>query len=145
MIEKAKQMIRDNLCTVAAVTADGQVFCESGSTVRPLFRLFTRHRDELRGAAVADKIIGRAAASLLCSAGVGEAFAFLMSETGLALLREHGIKAGYERLVPVILNRTETDLCPMERSVEGVDDIETCVHNIARFIASTPEPKFGRG
>ena len=142
MLEKAKQLIQDNVCSVAAVTPDGEGFTDNGSTVRPLFLLYEAHNDQLRGAAVADKIIGRAAASLLCSAGVGEAFAFLMSETGLALLQQYGIKASYGELTPAILNRTETGLCPMERAVDGVDDLDQCVRNIAEFVATVPQPSF---
>ncbi len=142
MIDKAKQLITDNVCTVAAVTPSGEIFTGSGATVRPLFRLVHEHEGKLAGAAVADKIVGRAAACLLCHAGVSEVFAFLMSESALSLLAEHGIKASYAELAPVILNRSETDLCPMEKIVEGVDDLEVCIKNIADFVAAVAEPNF---
>ena len=142
MIDKAKQLISDNTCTVAAVTPSGEIFTDSGATVRPLFRLVRAHEGELKGAAVADKIIGRAAACLLCYAGVSEVFAFLMSETALELLSEYGIKASYAELTSAILNRSETDLCPMEKAVDGIDDLQICVQNIAEFVATVAEPSF---
>ncbi len=133
-LEQAKQKIQNEVCSVAAVTADGTVFTDSGSSVRPLFRLYTAHKAALRGASVADRIIGKAAASILCDADVKEVFAFLMSETGLALLQANGIAARYAELVPYIENRTGTDLCPMEKIVADCDDLPICVARIATFI-----------
>lgn len=137
LIEQAKQLISEGKCSVAAVTPGGEVYTDSGASVRPLFRLYTEHKAELKGAAVADKIIGKAAACLLCDIGVSEAFAFLMSQSGLELLESHGIKTGYAELVPIIENRTGTDMCPMEKAVDGAGDIAQCVANIAKFIAAS--------
>jgi hypothetical protein len=141
VIEQAKQRIESGQCSVAAVTADGEILMDSGTTVRPLYRLFVAHRERLKGACVADKIIGRAAASLLCAAGVREVYAFLMSRSGLELLEQYGVKAGYAELTPMIVNRKGTDMCPMEKTVDGVEDLEECVRRLGEFIARVAPPK----
>ncbi|MEA5051784.1 MAG: DUF1893 domain-containing protein [Oscillospiraceae bacterium] len=127
-------------CSVAALLPDGRLVTDDGHSVRPLFRLYEQYGDALAGAAVADKIIGKAAASVLAAAGVREAFAYLMSETGLAFLLRSGITASYAELVPFIENRAGTDLCPMEKTVADCDDPAACVARIAEFIRSTPYP-----
>lgn len=141
MIAQAKQIIFDTGCSVAAVTMSGEIYTDKGPSVRPLYRIYTAHKQALRGAAVADKIIGKAAACLLCDAAVSGVFAFLMSVSALELLQRHHIKADYQQLVPFIENRTATDLCPMEKTVVDCDDLSTCIKRIAQFIETVPLPE----
>lgn len=127
-------------CSVAAVLADGRILTENGHSVRPLFKLYKENGAALQGALVADKIIGKAAASVLVAAGAKQAFAYLMSESGLLYLLQNGVSASYATLVPYIENRTGTDLCPMEKLVDGCGDAAECVRRIDAFIKSTPYP-----
>lgn len=142
MIEQAKARIAAPDCSVAAVLADGRILTGFGKTVRPLFALYTDHRAELRGAFVADRIIGKAAAALLCDAGASEVFGFLMSQTGYDLLVAHGIRASYNELVPFIENYDGSALCPSERAVDGSNDPAVCAALLADFLAETPEPSW---
>ena len=140
MLANAIKEVEKQNTSVALVTADGRIFTDNGKSVRPLHRLFLQHRSEFAGGFVADRVIGKAAASILVAGGVKEAFGFLMSEAGLNYLEAHGIKASYATLTPHILNRAETDLCPMEKTVKDLDDPEECVAAITDFIARTPYP-----
>lgn len=142
MIEKAKDLIRQKQCSVAVVTARGEVLTDTGSSVRPLLRLYAQHREDLHDAAVADKIIGRAAACILCEARVREVFAFVMSQSGKELLDRYHIPCAYETMVPFIANMRGDDLCPMEKTVEGLDDLMLCVERLQDFVRDTVEPKF---
>jgi len=142
MILAAIQKLKSGECSVAAVCTNGKLYTESGSSVRPLFRIWSEHHDDLAGACVADKVIGKAAAVLLAEAKVAEVFGFLMSESGLAALKSHGVKASCGQLVPRIDNRSETDMCPSEKAVEDCGDLNGCVVKLKAFIADTPEPTF---
>lgn len=141
MTAKAKQIIETNDASVAVVTKEGKILTEKGSSVRPLFRLYTEHREEMKGAAVADRIVGKAAAAILCDAGVAEVFGFIMSRGAYYMLLQHGVKISYGRLVRVIENRRGDDICPMEKTVAGIEDTAECVQRIAYFIETVPEPK----
>ena len=57
---------------------------------------------------------GKAAALLYARTGVREVYAGTLSESGLAALRAHGIRAEYSVLTERIVNRTGDGLCPME-------------------------------
>jgi hypothetical protein len=138
-IDEAKRRISEQGCSVAAVTAGGEVFWANGSSVRPLFGMYLGHKDALKGASVADRVVGRAAACLLRDAGVAEVYGFLMSEGGLELLEAGGIKADCAELVPFIENASGSDICPMERAVEGIEDIAECVERLASFIGTMPD------
>lgn len=77
--------------------------------------------EELRGMAVADKIIGKAAAMLLLCGGVESVYGEVMSERAAALLREAGVTVSCGTLVKAIRNRTDTDICPMEKAVAALE------------------------
>ena len=49
----------------------------------------------------------------------GDAFP---QEEPLTLLKAHGVEAVAEKTVPKILNRDLSDSCPMEQTVDGIDD-----------------------
>lgn len=87
--------------------------------IAPLVQWLTEGED-LRGACVADRIIGKAAAMLLLSGGAVAVYGQVMSETALALLQEAGVETRYGVLTPMIRNRTNTGICPMEQAVAGL-------------------------
>ncbi|MDR2687261.1 MAG: DUF1893 domain-containing protein, partial [Oscillospiraceae bacterium] len=74
----------------------------------------------LRGARVADKVIGKAAALLFAYGGARSVWAARMSEAARDFLQAAGIAFGYDELVPAILNRDGTGLCPMEQRAMGI-------------------------
>lgn len=79
----------------------------------------------LTGAFVADKIVGKAAAMLLVRGGTIEVYAEIISEPALEVLKKHKIICLYGTLVPNIINRDKTGICPMEEAVLGIDDVKT--------------------
>ena len=95
--------------------------------VQDLVRLLTDAPERLKGSTVADKMVGRAAASLLIAAGVREVYTNVVSTQALVMLREAGIKVHFTEEVPQILNRDQSGQCPIEASINEVDNIEECV------------------
>ncbi len=89
--------------------------------IAPLLE-YLSNGESLKGAAAADRIIGKAAAMLLLSAGVTAVYGEVMSETALALLQEGGVSVRYDTLTPMIRNRTNTGPCPMEQAVAELTD-----------------------
>ena len=89
--------------------------------MRPLLQWLAEGRS-LVGYSAADRVVGKGAALLYARLGVVAVYAETMSEAGLATLRTQGIVASYGTLVPVILNRARTGVCPIERSVESISD-----------------------
>lgn len=75
----------------------------------------------LDGMAVADKIIGKAAAMLLLCGGARSVYGEVMSEPAKALLEDAGVEIAYGTLVKAIRNRTDTDICPMEKAVAPLE------------------------
>lgn len=79
-------------------------------------------------------MIGKTAALLLVLAGVKDAYAPVMSESGLYILSYYSILASCDRCVPAILNRTGTGPCPMEEAIDGIKDPTRALKLLQHFI-----------
>ena len=90
--------------------------------IRPMTDTLRDCPEVLRGAYIADRISGKAAAMLAAAGGAKAVYGEVMSETGLKMLQDHGIEAQYGTLTPAIRNRENTGLCPMEQTVQSLDD-----------------------
>ena len=77
----------------------------------------------LVGYAVADKIVGKAAAMLLVKLGVSAVYGEVASVGGVEFCA-HGVEVSYGSLVPYIVNRDKTGCCPMEQAVKDATDVE---------------------
>lgn len=117
-IERAKAALRGHS---VAVCRAGEVMTRDGRGIAPLLAIASEE-NALRGASVADLIVGKAAAMLMTYAGVSEVYAVVMSEAGERTLSEHDIPHSCGLLVPYIIDRTGKDVCPMERAVADVSD-----------------------
>ena len=93
-----------------------------GRGVRPRLQLLENSPETLRGAVLADKIIGKAAAMIAVLGGVAAIHTLTASESALAFLETAGIPAAARQTVPYIVNRTGDGMCPLEQTVRGVED-----------------------
>lgn len=85
-----------------------QIFRERG--VADLFRLLREEPQLLRGAFIADKVVGKGAAALMVLGGVEGLFADVVSRPALELLAGAGIAVEYTVVVPGIMNRAGTGM-----------------------------------
>jgi hypothetical protein len=78
--------------------------------------------DALRGSEVADRVIGKASALLICYFEARKAFAKIMSVAGAEVLRSHAIDFLTEKSTKEIRNRNNSDICPFEKAVLQIDN-----------------------
>ena len=109
-----------------------RLFWERG--VQDLYRLLKMEPDFLRGAFIADKVIGKAAAALMALGGVDEVFARVISSPARELLERSEIKVDFLVEVPHIINRTRTGWCPLETRCFRMHTAEECLQQIEEFI-----------
>ena len=110
-----------------------RTFSKSG--VRDLYELVTNEPATLKGARMADKIIGKGAAALMILGGVKEVATHCISETALQMFKEAKVKVSYEKCIYGIINRNKTDWCPLEKRLSNVSTAEECRPIIEQFIA----------
>ena len=108
--------------TLVVKSCDGTIHRFTQRGVKDLLTLVSEHPEVLKGALIADKAVGKAAAACIVIGGVKHVHADVISEPALALLQQHGVDAEYGTLVDHIINRTGTDWCPMEKVSRDEND-----------------------
>ena len=89
-----------------------------------MIRSLLQDPEGLKGAFVADRVIGRAAAFLLVYGEVKGLHAKLISSHAKEVLLRYGLPFEYEEEVPYIKNRRQDGMCPMEQSVLNTENAE---------------------
>jgi hypothetical protein len=101
--------------SLALVHEDKVVFALSGPGIRPLVQCILDNQGKLSDCTLYDKVVGLAAARLAVWSGmISQIHAGLLSETAKTYLDSIGFPHTEDRLVPVILDRTQLGICPME-------------------------------
>lgn len=113
-------------------TVNGNVLTFDGRGVSDLLRLLDTEPHVLHGAAIADKVVGKAAAALMIVGQVSELYADTISEQALRLFKNAApdITVGYDEAVPHIINRQQTGWCPMELACRDCQTAEECIIKI---------------
>lgn len=129
MTDLAKQLEGHSL----VVRNHGETCVFDGRGVSDLYRLVTEG-DLLRGAEVADKVVGKGAAALMILGGVKSVHALTISRPALALFARSTVAVTYDKPVDTIINRTGTGPCPVEALCAECTTAEQCLPLISTFI-----------
>ena len=105
----------------AIIASNGYYSFDTG--IKPVINKINERIDYFNNLSVADKIVGKASAMLLCLSGAKEVDCIVLSKTGKDILEKYGVIYKYEQLVDYIINRTHDDMCPMEKTVKDIDDL----------------------
>jgi len=121
-------------CRGVVRSAKGETRIFSRRGVADLFELLESEPEFLRGAEMADKVVGRGAALLLVKGKVRAIFAQVISSGALDVLRKAGIAVEYEAETPAILNRNGDSQCPVEQLTASTDNAEEAFKRIKQFL-----------
>jgi len=105
----------------AIIASNGYYSYDSG--IKPVISKLNEDLNYFKGLIVADKIIGKASAMLLVLSGVKEVYCTVLSLSGKKVLETHNIPYHYEVLCENIINRKGDDICPMEKTVKDINDL----------------------
>lgn len=111
-MKELKDILHDRGSSLVVANGDIRTFDSRG--VSDLLRLLEEEPEFLHGSTIADKVVGKAAASLMILAKVKDLYADVISQPALDLLEKNGIRITYGNMVPHIINRAGTRLCPLE-------------------------------
>ena len=113
-LNKAKEYLQKgySIC----VYKDDEPLLSKGKGIS-FIAFLARDKVDVRGASVADKIVGSAAAHIYALLGVKEVYAEVLSVGGQQIL-----SCSYDTLATEIINRQGTGLCPMEQAVLGISN-----------------------
>lgn len=106
-----------------ALVKNGETIVSDKRGIAPLVDYLSEGKT-FAGFSAADLIVGKAAAMLFVKAGVKSVFAKVISSAGKTYLEKHNVDVSFGEITEKIMNRTKTDVCPMEKTVKNTDDFE---------------------
>lgn len=119
-LENAKAVLKNDNCT-CVLTLGSVLFKSKEKGVQPLLDWMNSGNNYM-GYMVADKVVGRAAAFIDIAMGIREIYAEIMSEGAKELLEKNHVAAYADTIVPQIMNKDKSDICPLEKAVEGIEN-----------------------
>lgn len=117
------------------ISNNGEVSTYRQSGVQDLYDLLSEGGEKLKGALVADKIIGRGAAAMMVLGGVKAVNTHTISTPALQMLRNGGVKVYFDTEVDYIENRHKTGQCPLDSRLQNLTDPKECWPVIQQFVA----------
>ncbi len=120
-LDKAKKELYVSGDTVIVVKDEVVLARRREKRIKPLLDITIELGEMIKGAALADRVIGKGAALLAVKSGIAAVHGVMISEPALVVLQQYHIPVSYERLVAAIENQTRTGLCPVEKLVSNID------------------------
>lgn len=120
IINFATSMINDEQAACVVIKNGKVIDSEAGRGVKPIIAL--SKRSVLSDALVVDKVVGKAAAMVMTYSGVKYCHAITISEFARDWFEKYDVEVTYEKCVPYIVNRAGDGMCPMEDTVQNIED-----------------------
>ena len=124
---------------------DNKIFyCSNEIGVKPILSKLNENINFYKDADIEDTVVGKAAASLYVLARINFVYAHTLSELAKTYLEKNNIPFKYDELVKEIRNRTNTDICPLEKSVMHIDDpviAKTALENVIQILMNQKKTK----
>jgi len=121
-LELAENELKSRNVNLVIVKNGAVLYQSAASGMKGLLQAIEEYNGDLAGTAVADKIVGRAAAMLCVYSRVKSVFAITMTEGALRLLTNNQVANKFERYVHKLMNSQGTDICPFEKAIRDLDD-----------------------
>lgn len=134
--------MRDDLIKIlhdgnhSLVVANGEVCTFDGRGISDLYNILNDDPGFLRGAEIADKVVGKGAAALMIIGGVDSLYTDIISAPALELLRHSNTKVDFGKQVDNIINRKGDGICPVETLCLPCATAQECLPLITQFMNS---------
>lgn len=122
-LEEVKNILYQKDASLVVCYANGMIKEYYQNRIKDIKSILEEDKFALKDAIIADKVIGKVAASILTVSGVIEIYAEVISEIAIPVLEENKIKYQFNQKVPFIKNQNNTGMCPMENKYKEEKDI----------------------
>ena len=122
-LEEVKEILHQKNASLVVAYETGEIKEYYQDRIKDIKDILHEDEKALKGAVIADKVIGKIAGSILVVAGVKEIYADVISEYAISVLEKNDIKYEYKEKVEYIINQTKTGMCPMENKYKDEKDI----------------------
>lgn len=126
-IEEIKAILHEKNASLVVAYANGEIKEYYQNRIKDIKNILQENPEALKEAVIADKVIGKVAASVLTVAGVKEIYADVISQYAIPVLEKNSVKYEYKKLVDYIQNNDKTGMCPMENKYKDeADAVKIC-------------------
>ena len=116
------------------IANEGKIRAFTQRGVADLYDLLTREPEFLKGALIADKVVGKGAAALMILGGIKELYTDVVSPNAMDLFQTSDVKVDFVQEVPFIWNRDHTGWCPVETMCSEEESAEAILQLIRGFL-----------
>lgn len=92
-----------------------RIFRSKKEGVRGLIDFIKKYGRRFKNLIIFDRVIGNAAALLFAYLKAKEVYGIIVSDLAKETLNKFKIKYYFKKTIPNILNKKETDICPLEK------------------------------
>ena len=124
-IELVKEKLYETNASLVVLYSNGEYTEYYQNRINDIKDILQENKFALKGAVIADKVIGKVASSILCVAGVKEIYADVISKYAVPVLEKNKVKYEYKNLVNYIQNNSKDGMCPMENKYKNETNINT--------------------
>lgn len=122
-LEIIKNILLEKNASLVVCYKGGEIKEYYQDRIKDIKEILNEDKFALKDAVIADKVIGKVAASILTVAGVKEIYAGIISEFAVPVLEENNIKYEYNEKVEYVKNKDNTGMCPMENKYKDETNI----------------------
>ncbi|MBI5034647.1 MAG: DUF1893 domain-containing protein [Chloroflexi bacterium] len=133
-LEIAKQKLNSDSLAFVIVNAGAILCAGTREGIGELIETIDALGDTLHGAALADKIVGKAVAMVARAAHIRAVYSPMMSQAACDALVVAHIPFEYDHLVPLVLNKRNDGPCPMERLTLPIDEPAQATAALREFV-----------
>jgi hypothetical protein len=118
----AKNRLNEKSLTLC-IAKNGEIIFETSlPKISGFFDALENFREQLEGASVADRVVGKAIALLCVFAKVKAVYARTLGKKAEAVLEENAVYHEWENLVDNVLAVDKAGICPFERLASEISD-----------------------
>ncbi len=132
-IIKAKEYMDSNNLKMVVYNNEKVVAQSIDRGIKPVYDVYTKDFESLKGAFIADRITGKAAAMLLADGKIAGIYTDLISDPAMEIFQSKGVNFEYGKKVKNILNRDLDGMCPIETISRNVSNVDELIEGIKAF------------
>jgi len=121
-LDIAKSRLYEEELTLTIVKNGGVLFETHSHRISGFLGAIEKLGAVLEGAAVADRVAGKAIALLCVCAKISNVYAEVLSEKAKAVFEENGIRHEWKELVKHVLDLNKSGVCPFEKAAAEISD-----------------------
>ncbi len=123
-LDIAKNELYEQNLTLAIVKNSQILYETKTHQITGFLNAIQKCQNQLEGASVADRVVGKAIALLCAYAKTKEVYAAVLGRQAQRILKTHKITCQWNQLVDNILDSTGQSMCPFEKAATNITDPE---------------------